>query len=78
MTVLSLIILLPIVNALAIMLGAPARKSAQLAAWTQLALTLFAVLGYNREVGGVQFGSIWNVAPEWGLSLRLGADGTAS
>ena len=75
MTVLSLIILLPIVNALAIMLGAPARKSAQLAAWAQLALTLFAVFGYNREVGGVQFGSSWNVAPEWGLSLRLGADG---
>ena len=75
MTVLSLIILLPIVNALAILLGAPARKSALLAAWAQLALTLFAVFGYNREVGGVQFGSSWNVAVEWGLSLRLGADG---
>ena len=75
MTVLSLIILLPIVNALAIFLGAPARRSALLAAWAQLALTLFAVLGYNREVGGVQFGSNWSVAAEWGLSLRLGADG---
>src|SRR5690242_2082843 len=75
MTVLSLIILLPIVNALAIMLGAPARRSALLASWVQLALTLFAVLGYNREAGGVQFHSAWNVAPEWGLSLRLGADG---
>ena len=62
MTVLSLIILLPIVNALAILFGAPARRSALLAAWAQLALTLFAVLGYNREVGGVQFGSSWTVA----------------
>ncbi len=75
MTVLSLIILLPIVNSLAIMLGAPARKSALTAAWAQLALTLFAVLGYDRARGGVQFLSAWNVAPEWGLSLRLGADG---
>jgi NADH-quinone oxidoreductase subunit M len=75
MTVLSLIILLPIVNALAILLGAPARKSALLAAWAQLALTLFAVFGYNREVGGVQFHSAWNVAAEWGMSLKLGADG---
>jgi len=75
MTVLSLIILLPIVNALAILLGAPARKSALLAGWAQLALTLFAVLGYNREEGGVQFGSTWHVAAEWGMSLKLGADG---
>ena len=75
MTVLSLIVLLPILNALAIMLGAPARRSALLASWVQLALTLFAVLGYNRAAGGVQFGSSWHVAPEWGLSLRLGADG---
>ncbi len=75
MTVLSLIILLPIVNALAILLGAPARKSALIAAWTQLALTLFAVFGYNRAAGGVQFESSWNVAAEWGMSLKLGADG---
>jgi NADH-quinone oxidoreductase subunit M len=75
MTVLSLIILLPIVNALAILLGAPARKSALIAAWAQLALTLFAVLGYDRQVGGVQFPSSWTVAAEWGMSLRLGADG---
>ena len=75
MTVLSLIILLPIVNAIAILLGAPARKSALLAAWAQLALTLFAVFGYDRTHGGVQFGSTWHVAAEWGLSLKLGADG---
>ncbi len=75
MTVLSLILLLPIVNALAIMFGAPARRSALLASWAQLALTLFAVLGYHRDAGGLQFQSTWNVASEWGLSLKLGADG---
>ena len=75
MTVLSLIILLPIVNALAILLGAPARKSALLAAWAQFALTLCAVFGYRREAGGVQFVSSVSVAAEWGLNLKLGADG---
>ncbi len=75
MTVLTLIVLLPILNALAIMLGAPARRSALLAGWVQLVLTVFAVLGYDRIKGGPQFQSAWPVASEWGLSLHLGADG---
>ena len=75
MTVLSFIVLLPILNALAIMLGAPARRSALLAGWVQLILTVFAVLGYDRVKGGPQFQSAWSVVPEWGLSLHLGADG---
>jgi len=45
MTVLALIVLLPILNAFAIMLGAPARRSSLLAGWVQLILTVFAVLG---------------------------------
>jgi NADH-quinone oxidoreductase subunit M len=75
MTVLALIVLLPILNALAIMLGAPARRSSLLAGWVQLILTLFAVLGYDRVRGGPQFESAWSVAPGWGLSLHFGADG---
>lgn len=75
MTVLSFIVLLPILNALLILLGAPARKSALLAAWTQLLLTLFALFGYDRVKGGYQFGTQWNVAPQWDLKLLLGVDG---
>ena len=75
MTVLALIVLLPILNALAIMLGAPARRSSLLAGWVQLILTVFAVLGYDRVRGGPQFESAWSVAPGWGLSLHFGADG---
>lgn len=75
MTVLNFIVLLPIVNAFAIMLGAPARKSAQLAGWTQLVLTMFAAFGYDRTQGGYQFQSTWQVAPDWGLALKLGVDG---
>jgi NADH-quinone oxidoreductase subunit M len=75
MTVLNFIVLLPILNALAIAFGAPARKSALLSAWTQLILTLFAVIGYDRAKGGYQLGSTWQVAPDWGIALTLGADG---
>jgi NADH-quinone oxidoreductase subunit M len=75
MTVLALIILLPILNALAIMLGAPGKKSAMVASSAQLVLTLLAVFGYDRAVGGHQYRSHWDVAPEWGLSLSFGADG---
>lgn len=75
MSVLALIILLPILNALAIMLGAPGKKSAMVAGSAQLVLTLLAVFGYDRAVGGHQYRSHWDVAPEWGLSLSFGADG---
>lgn len=75
MTVLNFIVLLPILNALLIMFGAPARKSALLAGWTQLALSIFALFGYNHAKGGYQFCSVWDVAPDWNLRLFLGADG---
>ena len=76
MNVLNFIVLLPIINAIVIALGAPARKSALLSAWTQLALTIVALAGYKpKTLGGFDFGSKWDVAPEWGLSLAFGADG---
>lgn len=74
MTVLNFIVLLPILNAIVIALGAPARKSALLSAWTQLALTIVAMCGYR---GGFAYGSTWAVAPEWGLNLTFGVDGLA-
>ena len=51
MTVLNFIVLLPILNAIVIALGAPARKSALLSAWTQLALTVVAMCGYRGGFG---------------------------
>ena len=78
MTVLNFIVLLPILNAIVIALGAPARKSALLSAWTQLALTVVALIGYKPATpGGFAYGSTWAVAPEWGLNLTFGADGLA-
>jgi NADH-quinone oxidoreductase subunit M len=75
MSVLVLIVLLPVLNAVAIMLGAPARKSATVAAWAQLILTVLAVFAYDRARGGYQFRWLHSVAPEWGMSLHFGADG---
>ena len=75
MSVLSLIVFLPIVAAIVVAFGAPARKTALIAAWGQLLFTLLAMLGYNRAAGGFQLESRWVVAHEWGLSLYFGADG---
>lgn len=75
MSVLSYIVFLPIIAAIAVAFGAPARKTSLAAAWAQLFFALFAMFGYNRVAGGFQFESSFSVAPEWGLSLSFGADG---
>ena len=72
---LSLIIFIPILAALAILVGAPARKTAFGAAIAQFALTLFAFLSYNKATGGFQFASISPIVPEWKLNYAVGADG---
>jgi NADH-quinone oxidoreductase subunit M len=75
MSVLSYIVLLPIIAAIAVLFGAPARKTAFYSAWGQLLFTLFSLFGYDRAAGGYQFLGKWEVASEWGLSLFFGADG---
>ena len=75
MSALNLIVLLPILNAIVVMLGAPARKSALLSSWAQLALSILALLNYDRTLGGYQFKTTLHVAPEWHLNLFMGADG---
>ena len=72
---LSLLILIPLIDAVAILLGAPARKSALIAAGTNLALTLFVLFGYDRSRGGFQFAQVSNVVPEWDLKYFVAADG---
>lgn len=75
MSVLTYIVLLPIIAAIAVAFGAPARKTALGASWAQLAFAIFALFGYDRAAGGFQFVSSWAVAPDWGLNLAFGADG---
>jgi len=72
---LSLIIFIPILAALAILVGAPARKTALGAATVQFLLTLFGFLSYNKAAAGFQFQSITPIVPEWKLNYAVGADG---
>jgi NADH-quinone oxidoreductase subunit M len=73
--VLNFIILIPIVAAFAVLLGAPARKTSLAAASINLALTLFALFSYDLSKSGFQFPYSVSVAPAWDLKYLLAADG---
>ena len=75
---LSLIIFIPLLAALGILLGAPARRTAFAAAAAQFALTLFAFLSYDKAKGGFQFLSSYPIAPDWKLNYLVGADGLSA
>ncbi len=72
---LNLLIFIPNLAALAILLGAPGRKTSLVASTASLLLTLFALLSYDKAAGGYQFVSSSPIVPEWNLSYRLAADG---
>lgn len=72
---LNLLIAIPIVAAIAVAVGAPAKKSALAAAVANLALTFWFLFGYDHAAGGFQFRSALSLVPEWGLSYSLGVDG---
>ena len=72
---LNLIILIPLLAALAVMLDAPARKTALGASAAQALLSVFVLLSYDQKLGGFQFVSSSAIAPEWDLKYLLAADG---
>jgi NADH-quinone oxidoreductase subunit M len=72
---LNLIIFIPLLAAVAILLGAPARKTAFGAAIATFALSLLAFLSYDRTAGGFQFLSSSSIVADWKLSYAVGADG---
>jgi NADH-quinone oxidoreductase subunit M len=74
-SVLNLIVLVPIIAAVLVLLGAPARKTAFGAAIIQAVVALLALLSYDK--GGPQFQfAQWSVlVPEWDLKYFLAADG---
>ncbi len=72
---LNLIIFIPLFAAVAILLGAPARKTALSAAIAGFVLSLFAFLAYDRVKGGFQFLSSTAIVPDWKLNYAVGADG---
>ncbi|MDB6175591.1 MAG: nuoM [Chthoniobacteraceae bacterium] len=72
---LNLIIFIPLLAAFAVLLGAPARKSALAAAAAGLVISLFALFSYDASKAGFQFASSTPVVPEWDLKFLLAADG---
>src|SRR4051812_11936831 len=72
---LNLLIFIPLLAAIAILLGATARKTALVAAGAELAVALLVFFSYDRAAAGFQFRTQYQVMPEWKLSYLLAADG---
>jgi NADH-quinone oxidoreductase subunit M len=72
---LSLLIFIPIVAAIAILFGVPARKTALVAGGAEFLLSLFTLLGYDRAHGGFQYLFRSPIVPEWDLNYLVAADG---
>lgn len=72
---LSLLIFIPILAALGILLGAPARKTALGVGIAEFVISLFALLGYDKAKGGFQYLSSTPIVTDWKLNYAVGADG---
>ena len=73
--ILLFIVFAPIVAALAIMLGAPARRTALWAAGFTLAATVLANLVFEAGQRGFQFVCSCPVSTDWRINFTLGVDG---
>ena len=71
---LLLIILTPIIAALAIMAGAPARRTALVASIFNLGLSFLALAAFDSS-GAFNFVLSFPIVPEWHLSFTVGLDG---
>jgi NADH-quinone oxidoreductase subunit M len=69
------LVLCPIVAAIAIIAGAPARLTALVAAIANLVATLFLFLRFDRITAGFQFVSSFVVSTDWRIHFALGVDG---
>ena len=70
-----LITLAPILAAVLIMLGLPARMTALVASVFTLLLTALEYLGFNPRPGAFQNVHSLSISPDLGLSFTLGLDG---
>src|SRR5438445_3529202 len=72
---LLLVIFCPIVAAIVIMAGAPARKTALVASVLTLALTLLLLASFQGSQRDFQHVTSLSLSPEWHLSFTTGLDG---
>src|SRR4051812_42957050 len=69
------IVFAPLITAILIMIGAPARLTALLGAAATTVATLAALYLYDPAQTGFQFVQSFPVSPSWRLQFLLGADG---
>jgi NADH-quinone oxidoreductase subunit M len=69
------IIFCPIVAAILIMAGAPARKTALIASVLIFAAALFLLLFFDRSQHAFHYVTSFTISPEWHLSFTTGIDG---
>jgi NADH-quinone oxidoreductase subunit M len=73
---LPLIIFTPLIAALLIMMGAPARKTALLASLFTLAMAVLAFLLFEESSrDSFRYITSWAILPEWHLAFKIGLDG---
>src|ERR1700736_5218804 len=70
--------LAPIVAAIGILLGQPARRTAVIAALIALCSALLVFLGYDRAQAGYQFASALPLVANWDLKFFVGVDGLSA
>lgn len=73
--ILLLAVLLPIAAAVAILLGAPARRTALGSAGLMLLATLFLALRFHAGQDDYQMVTSFPVSPDWNINFTLGIDG---
>jgi len=69
------IVFAPLITALFVLLGTPARMTALLGSVATTVVTLIAFFRYDIAQGGFQFVSAWPISEGWRLQFLLGADG---
>jgi NADH-quinone oxidoreductase subunit M len=70
--------LAPIIAAIAILFGQPARRIAVIGAFVAAAAAFILFLGYNRGLAGYQFASALTLVPAWDLKFYVGVDGLSA
>ncbi|HZE13119.1 MAG TPA: NADH-quinone oxidoreductase subunit M [Chthoniobacterales bacterium] len=73
--ILLFVVLFPIAAALAILLGAPARRTALWSAGITLGGTLFLCLAFEGGRGGYEMVTSFPVSSDWNINFTLGIDG---
>ena len=73
-----LVYLAPVIAAVAILLGQPARRTAVIAAMVALASALIIFVGYDRAQAGYQFESALPLVAAWDMKFFVGVDGLSA